>query len=132
MSTEQPENKPISSLETETLQSTSSRFEVLGWRLIRWWGIIFRALFICAIGVIGYSWIDPQSIDDIPLSQLTLKHIFRNLIALLIAIGCAKWFFEFPDQKGDSNVEGNPYVTWGQFGFLVVVIGVLGIYWVSN
>ena len=132
MSTEQPENELDASLETETLESTTPKLDAIGWALIRWWGIIFRALFICAVGVIGYFWIDPQSISDVPLSQLTLKQIFGNLFAVLIILGCIRWFFEFPEQKNDNNPEENPYVGWGQFGGLVVIVAVLAIYWASK
>lgn len=132
MSTEQPENEPDASLETETLESTTPKLDAIGWALIRWWGIIFRALFICAVGVIGYFWIDPQSISDVPFSQLTLKQIFGNLFAVLIVLGCIRWFFEFPEQRNDNNLEENPYVGWGQFGSLVVIVSVLAIYWASK
>jgi len=132
MSTEQPENGSDSSLETETLESITPKLDALGWALLRWWGIIFRALFICAVGAIGYFWIDPQSISDMPLSQLTLKQIFGNLFAVLIVIGCFKWFCDFPEQSGDKNPEENPYVGWGQIGGLVAIVAVLATYWANK
>jgi hypothetical protein len=130
MSTEQPENGPDA--EPDTLESATPKLDALGLALLRWWGIIFRALFICAVGVIGYFWIDPQSISDVPLAQLTLKQIFGNIFGVLIVIGCIRWFFEFPEQISDENPEENPYVGWGQFGGLVVIVAVLWIYWANK
>ena len=132
MSTEWPENEPDSSLETEILESTTPKLDALGWVLLRWWGIIFRALFIFAVGVIGYFWIDPQSISNMPLSQLTLKQISGNLLAVLIVIGCFRWFVDFPEQSGDKNSDENPYVGWGQFGGLVFIVAVLATYWANK
>lgn len=132
MSIEQPENGLDASLETKKPESFAQKFDSLVLVLLRWWGIIFRALFICAVGVVGYFWIDPQSIGKVPLSQLTLKEIFRNLFAILIVIGCTRWFFDFPEQSGDKNPEDNPYVGWGQFGGLVVIAAVLLAYWANK
>jgi hypothetical protein len=132
MSIEQPENGSDASLKTEKLESATSKLDTLGWALLRWWGVIFRTLFICAIGTVGWFWIDPQSISDIPLSQLTLKQIFRNLFAVLIVIGCARWFFDFPEQTNDKNPEENPYVGWGQFGGFIVIVAVLATYWANK
>ena len=114
------------------LESITSKIDTLGWALLRWWGVIFRAFFICAIGTIGWLWIDPQSISDTPLSQLTLKQICGNIIAILIIIGCARWFFDFPEQSNDKNPEENPYVGWGQFGGFIVIVTVLVIYWANK
>jgi heme/copper-type cytochrome/quinol oxidase subunit 2 len=132
MSTEQPENGPDSSLEAKILESTSSKLEALGWILLRWWGGIFRALFICAVGTIGYFLVDPQSISDMPLSQLTIKQIFENIFAVLIVIGCFRWFFDFPEQSGDKKPEKNPYVEWGKFGIGVIIVAVLAINWANK
>ena len=134
MSTEQSENSPDVSLGTGVAgtEATYSRLDTLGWALLRWWGIFFRALFICAVAVIGWFWIDPQSISDIPLSQLTLKQIAANILVALLAIWCVKWFFEFPEQERGKEPQDNPYVGWGQFGCLVVAVAVFAIYWLSK
>ena len=113
MSTEQSENGPDANLETGVTESTTSKFDALGWALIRWWGVLFRALFICAVGIIGWFWVDPHSISDVPLSQLTLKQIAGNIFAVLLAIWCVKWFFEFPEQERGKEPQENPYVGWG-------------------
>lgn len=113
MSTEQSENGPDANLETGVTESTTSKFDALGWALIRWWGVLFRALFICAVGIIGWFWVDPHSISDVPLSQLTLKQIDGNIFAVLLAIWCVKWFFEFPEQERGKEPQENPYVGWG-------------------
>src|SRR3546814_10908871 len=84
MSTDQPENGTNVSIETGATASTTSKLDAFGLTLLRWWGAIFRALFICAVGVIGWFWLDPQSISDLPLSQLTLKQIARNIFAVLL------------------------------------------------
>jgi hypothetical protein len=128
MSTEQPENGSDASLETGATESTPSKIDALGWTFLRWWGVLFRALFICAVGVIGWFWIDPQSISDVPLSQLTLKQIAGNIFAVIFAIWCIKWFFEFPEQERGKEPQENPYVGWGQFGGWVVAAAVLAIY----
>ena len=132
MTTEQPENRTDVSLETGVVESTTSKLDLFGWALLRWWGVLFRALFIFAVGVIGWSWISPQSISDIPLSQLTLKQIAGNICAVLLAIWCIKWFFEFPEQEQDKEPQENPYVFWGQLGGSVVAIAVLAIYWLNK
>ena len=110
MSTEQSEKGSGVSLETGATESTMSKFDVFVWALLRWWGVLFRALFICAVGFIGWFWIDPQSISDVPLSQLTLKQIAGNIFAVLLAIWCGKWFFEFPEQERGKEPQENPYV----------------------
>ena len=132
MSTEQSENGPDANLETGVTESTTSKFDALGWALIRWWSVLFRALFICAVGIIGWFWVDPHSISDVPLSQLTLKQIDGNIFAVLLAIWCVKWFFEFPEQERGKEPQENPYVGWGQFGGWVVVVAVVAIYWLNK
>lgn len=132
MTTEQPENATDVSLETGAVQSQTSKLDSFGWALLRWWGALFRALFICAVGIIGWFWIDPQSIGDIPFSQLTLKQIAGNIFAVLLAIWCVKWFFEFPKQEKDTKPQENPYVFWGQLGGWAVAISVLAVYWLSK
>ena len=132
MSIEQHENGSDTSLETKKPESIAQKFDALVLALLRWWGIIFRALFIFAVGVIGYFWIDPQSISNMPLSQLTLKQISGNLLAVLIVIGCFRWFVDFPEQSGDKNSDENPFVGWGQFGGLVFIVAVLATYWANK
>jgi len=46
--------------------------EATGQRLLRWWGGLFRAVFIAAVGIVGFGLIDPPSISDRPLAELTL------------------------------------------------------------
>ncbi len=96
-------------------------------KLKRGWGMMFRLLFIVTIGLIGYFWIDPHSIGDIPFSQLTLNHIFKNLSALILVVFCIAWFFKFPDQHEGMNDEGNPYNMWANFSGLLIIIGI--IFW---
>lgn len=132
MSSEQSENGPDVSLETGETKCTASKIDALGWTFLRWWGVLFRALFICAVGIIGWFWIDPQSISDVPLSQLTLKQIGGNILAVVLAIWCIKWFFEFPEQERGKELRENSYIGWGQFGGGVVAIAVLAIYWLSK
>ncbi|MCW5595563.1 MAG: hypothetical protein KIT42_06810 [Rhodocyclaceae bacterium] len=132
MSTEQSEKGPDVFKNTVTTESTTSNLDELRWKLLRWWGVLFRTLFICAIGVIGWFWIDPQSISEIPLSQLTLKQISGNISAFLLAIFCATWFFEFPEQDCGEEPRDNPYVGWGQFGGWIVGVAVLAVYWLNK
>jgi magnesium-transporting ATPase (P-type) len=86
------------------------------------WGMLFRTLFIIAVGYFGYSWIDPQALGDKPLSQLTLNNIVSNLMAGGIVLGCIVWFFHFPTSD-EHNSE--PYLIWAQFGAVIVGGGIL-------
>lgn len=128
MSAEQSENGSGVPLETGSTVASTSKLGGLGWTILSWWGAVFRALFICSVGVVGWAWIDPQSISDLPISQLTLKQIIGNILAVLLAIWCVKWFFEFPKHERGKEPRENPNVRWGQFGGLVAVIAVLAIY----
>ena len=116
----------------ETVKPPESRVDAFGWALLRWWGILFRTLFISIVGVVGYFWLDPQSIGDVPLSQLTLNQILKNVFAFAIAIGCISWFFKFPETSGARSPEDNPYVGWGRFGGWVVLVVGLGIYFLNK
>ncbi len=132
MSTERPESDIEADVEKGNSVLSSSKLEDLGWALLRWWGILFRTLFILAVGIIGYFWLDPKSIGDVPFAELTLNQIFHNLFAVLIAFGCIYWFFNFPEQGDTKDPDSNPYVSWGRFGGWVVFIAVLGIYWLNK
>jgi hypothetical protein len=46
--------------------------------LKRGWGMLFRALFICSIGVIAYLWMDPLSIRS--FAKLTLSNVANSLL----------------------------------------------------
>lgn len=130
MSTEQSENGPDASLETGATGSTTSKFDALRWRLLWWWGFLFRALFICAVGVIGWFWFDPPSIDDVPLCQLTPIQIVRNIFAFLVVIFCVQWFLRFPLPEEGEEPRENRYVIWGQVGNgVVITVLVLAIYY---
>lgn len=91
-------------------------------KILRWWGMLFRALFISSIGIIPYLWLDPQPIGDVPFSQLTLNQVFSNLFALLIALGCIVWFFKFPVQEHPQWPNDNPYNSWGWLGILAILV----------
>jgi hypothetical protein len=112
----------------ESANRSESRLDAFGWALLRCWGILFRTLSITIVGVVGYFWLDPQSIGDVPLSELTLNQILKNVFAFAIAIGCISWFFKFPDTSDATSPENNPYVTLGKFGGWVVLVVGLGIY----
>lgn len=80
--TQRPEDDWYATAETAEHQPGA---EALGLKLMRWWGMLFRALFISIIGIVGYLWLDPQSIGDVPLAELTLNQILKNVVAALIA-----------------------------------------------
>lgn len=109
-----------------------TRLEVFCWTLVRWWGVLFRALFISTVGIVGYFWFDPKSIGDIPFSQLTLNHFFENIFGIGIAVGCIWWFFNFPDQSKSQSSKDNPYVVWGQSGGCIVLLGVMAYFVLVN
>lgn len=100
-------------------------------KLKRGWAGIFRFLFITSIGVIGYFWLDPQNLGDIPFSQLTPNLIFNNLLAIGIILGCFRWFFSFPDKYDEDEY----YNMWANFsgllGGLVIVIGIIWGGWLK-
>lgn len=132
MSTERPEGDIEVDAEKKDSGSGGLKLYAFGWAILRWWGILFRALFISALGITGYFWLDPKSIGDVPFAELTLNHIFNNLFAVLIPIGCIYWLFNFPDQRNSKDPDSNPYVSWGRFGGLVVLIAVLIINWLNK
>lgn len=84
-------------------------------KLLNAWGMIFRTLFIISIALIAWFWIDPKSIADIPLAKLTLRNIFKPLFPVAVTIGCAWWFFSFP----------NKYEKWGKIGAFITVCTLL-------
>lgn len=132
MSADRAENEPDSSSEMRKAGSPSSKFDDVVLTALRWWGVLFRALFICALGVIGWLWINPQSISDVPISQLTLKQIVGNILATLLAIWCVKWFLDFPEQQRVTEPKENPYIVWGQFGAGLILVAALAIYWLNK
>lgn len=95
-------------------------------KILRWWGMLFRAIFISSIGIGGYFWLDPQPLGDVPFSQLTLNQVFSNLFALILAIGCFCWFINFPQQKKKpESLNDERYVIWGLFSILFVFLAAL-------
>lgn len=132
MSLEHDKQHQNADQESEFLEDSESRLRTFPMALVRGWGMIFRAIFITIIGIVAYFWLDPQSIGDVPLSQLTLNHIFSNLFSVLIFIGCIIWFFNFPDQANKKSSKDNPYFLWGQFGGAVVLVIALVLYWLLS
>jgi hypothetical protein len=65
--------------------------------------MIFRFIFITAVGTVGYDWIDPGSISDAPLAQLTLGQLIGKALAVGISLGCICWFFTFPNAREMTN-----------------------------
>lgn len=126
--TQRPEDDWYATAETAEHQPGA---EALGLKLMRWWGMLFRALFISIIGIVGYLWLDPQSIGDVPLAELTLNQILKNVVAALIAIGCITWFFNFPE-NGADRTEANPYVAWGRAGGWFSLVALFVVYWLIN
>ncbi len=84
--------------------------------------MLFRALTIAAIGGIGWMWFDPQSLGDIPFSQLTPNMIINNLFGVGIPIGCVVWFFNFPERGDEEHLNSDPYETWAHASGYVLLI----------
>lgn len=106
--------------------SIRSKLETFKWTALRRWGMLFRMIFISSLGIGGYLWLDPQPIGDVPFSQLTLNQLFSNLFAFLLSVGCFCWFINFPQQKkGSESSNENPYVIWGIFSFLFILLAAL-------
>lgn len=93
--------------------------------LLRGWGMLFRVLFITSIGILAYLFFKHQSLDDIPLSELTLNQVFGNLFGVLIPLICIFWFFNFPKQKDSDGPYENPYAMWGMLGIIFFLGGFL-------
>lgn len=93
--------------------------------ILRGWGMLFRTLFITAMGMIAYLWFKPQSLGDIPFSQLTLNQVFDNLFGILIPLGCIFWFFKFPKHKDSGEPYENKYAMWGLLGIVIIAGGFL-------
>lgn len=89
------------------------------------WGMFFRAIFIISIGIFVWLYIEPQSLMNIPFAELTLGHLFRNLMALLVVIGILGWLFNPPQREPDGD---NPYGLWVGLSVIVilVVLGMIG------
>lgn len=85
-------------------------------RLLRWWGVLFRMMFIAAVALVSYHLLDPPSISDKPISSLSLRDISKNILAWLIVIVCFSWFFQFPDEEEQIL----SYEDWGKFGAWVI------------
>lgn len=95
-------------------------------KILRWWGMLFRAILIFSIGIGGYFWLDPQPLGDVPFSQLTLNKVFSNIFALLLGIGCFCWFVKFLKQKKKpESPNDDPYVMWGMFSLLFMFLAAL-------
>lgn len=106
--------------------STRSKLETLKWTALRRWGMLFRIIFICSLGIGGYLWLDPQPLGDVPISQLTLNQIFSNLFAVILSVGCFFWFVNFPqEKKNPESPDDNPYVIWGLFSILFMFLATL-------
>ncbi len=101
----------------------------LSMRLLRWWGMLFRVLFITLVGIIGYLWMDPQPLGGVPLGQLTLKQIARNIMGVVIPIACSVWLFKLNKKDGDESL---PYEDWGRFGGFVLLLGVIAFAWLTK
>jgi hypothetical protein len=90
------------------------------------WGMIFRSLFIFAVGYLGYNWIDPPNIGDVPFAQLTLRAILGSVLAVGIVIGCIGWFFNFPDRM--SKDEEDPYILWAHGSYYLIGIAAVAYF----
>ena len=108
---------------------TENLMDKVSMRLLRWWGMLFRVLFITLVGIIGYLWMDPQSLGDVPLGQLTLKQIARNIMGVVIPIACLIWLFKLNKKYGDESL---PYEDWGRFGGFVLLLGVIAFAWLTK
>jgi hypothetical protein len=87
--------------------------------------MVFRSLFIGAIGYFGYVFIDPEPIWDTPFSELTLNKIFTSILGILIILGCLKWFFSFPERPKNASPNFSPYEGWAKFSGYIFVIAVI-------
>src|SRR3546814_13038032 len=81
MSTDQPENGTNVSIETGATASTTSKLDTFGLKLLRWWGAIFRAVFMCAVGVSGWFWMVQQSVSGITCSRSELRGVGQEWVS---------------------------------------------------
>lgn len=95
-------------------------------KIIRGWGMLFRALFICSVGLVAYFWLDPLSIKDVPFAKLTLRAVIKFFSAVAIILYCMVWFFDFPERDRD------PYDRWATFSvFVILALSALWI-WIQK
>lgn len=106
----------------------SNIIEAFFMKLLRGWGMLFRFIFICSIGYIGYSVFHVPSILDIPFSQLTIKSVAGSVFSIVIPFLCVGWFFNFPDYDEPEDKD-NPYYLWAKGGLALIGAGVLFLLW---
>ena len=95
----------------------------------RIWGMCFRALFIAAVGYIGYNLVEPKDIRNVPISQLTLRDIFDAFYAMGVAMGCVIWLFRPPkDNPENRGSDLDPYLWWSSLSFMIpIVVAIIAI-----
>lgn len=116
----------MSEFPTDSGIKTESLMEKISMQLLQWWGMLFRVLFIALIGIVGYLWMDPQPIGDVPLGELTLKQIASNVLGIGIPILCFIWLFKLNKKHGDESLS---LEDWGRFGGFVLLIGLVAFAW---
>lgn len=109
------------------LKNIESKLELYSLKFTLLWGKIFRFVFILAVGIFSYFWLEPKSIGDVPFAQLTVNMIGKNIFGALIPLGCIFWFFNFPEVSKDEMNPDNPYKVWASSSFLLALIA--GLYW---
>jgi len=100
--------------------------KIVIYRLIRYWGMIVRFLWYLVLGILAYIFIDPQSLADIPFSDMTFRMLATNIFFPMVALGLFGLFMSFPVSKisvedlgSEENelviLEASPYINWAWF-----------------
>lgn len=85
----------------------------IGQKILRYIGYVTRPIFIISIGLVAVFFFMPDSIGDIPFSQLTLNKILYFVLWIVAMIVLILWIFSSPESS--ENWEA-----WGQFGLAIV------------
>ena|SRR5208283_2671434 len=88
-------------------------------KLMRWWGMCFRGVFIVAVAYFGYFYLHPRSIGDITFAHWTFDDVFNSVLAIGLVLGCGVWLICFPYR--DSEYRSDPYVKWAKVSLYLVV-----------
>lgn len=93
------------------------------------WAKCFRAAFIFSIGYLGYKWLCPRPLGEIPFGQLTFNMICENIFAAIFGGSCLIWFFNFPEEERNPPTGKDPYERWFAFSLAAICVGSLIWFW---
>jgi hypothetical protein len=100
-------------------------------KLKRGWGMVFRfrSLYIglISLGLLGYLWMNPQPMGDLPFSRPMFGNMLRKSFAVGVSVWCLIWFLDFGRRYQSIEDEHSPFEIWVYVGFLL--IGIVTVIW---